>query len=64
MKDAGVFDGAVAAIRAVLDGLETVFVDTPWPVVMTVIVVVAWRLAGPRVAVVAVEVAVPAGSVS
>ena len=64
MKDAGVFDGAVAAIRAVLDGLETVFVDTPRPVVMTVIVVVAWRLAGPRVAVVAVEVAVPAGSVS
>ena len=41
----------MAAVRAVLDGLETVFVDTPWPVVMTVIVVVAWRLAGPRVAV-------------
>ena len=51
VKGAGVFDGIVAAIRAVLDGLETVFVDTPWPVVMTVIVVVAWRLAGPRVAV-------------
>ena len=48
---AGVFDGVVAAITAVLDGLETVFVDAPWPVVMTVIVVVAWRLAGPRVAV-------------
>ena len=48
---AGVFDRVVAAITAVLDGLETVFVDAPWPVVMTVIVVVAWRLAGPRVAV-------------
>ena len=51
VKGAGVFDGVVATIRAVLDGLETVFVDAPWPVVMTVIVVVAWRLAGPRVAV-------------
>ena len=51
VQGAGVFDGVVATIRAVLDGLETVFVDTPWPVVMTVIVVVAWRLAGPRVAV-------------
>ena len=48
---AGVFDGVVATITTVLDGLETVFVDAPWPVVMTVIVVVAWRLAGPRVAV-------------
>ncbi len=46
-----VFDGVVAGIRAVLDGLETVFVDTPWPVVMTVILVTAWRLAGPRVAI-------------
>ena len=35
----------------VLEGLETVFVKTPWPVVMTVIVVTAWRLAGPRVAI-------------
>ena len=48
---AGVFDGVVAAITTVLNGLETVFVDTPWPVVMAVIVVVSWRLAGPRVAV-------------
>ena len=51
IKGAGVFDSVVAAITTVLDGLETVFVDAPWPVVMTVIVVVAWRLAGPRVAV-------------
>ena len=46
-----VFDGITAAIRAVLDGLEVILIDTPWPVVMTVIVVTAYRLAGPRVAI-------------
>lgn len=46
-----VFDSVVVGIRSLLDGLETVFVDTPWPVVMTVILVTAWRLAGPRVAI-------------
>jgi glycine betaine/proline transport system permease protein len=51
ISGAGVFDGVVVTVRTVLDGLETVFVDTPWPVVMTVIVVTAWRLAGPRVAI-------------
>ena len=51
LKYGDVFDGVVVTIRTVLDGLETVFVDTPWPVVMTVIVVTAWRLAGPRVAI-------------
>ena len=48
---AGVFDGITHTIRAVLDGLEVVLVETPWPVVMLVIVVTAWRLAGPRIAV-------------
>ena len=51
LKGAGVFDGIVSTITIVLDGLETAFVDAPWPVVMTVILVAAWRLAGPRVAV-------------
>ena len=51
IKGAGLFDGVVATIRSVLDGLETVFVETPWPVVMTVIVVMAWRLAGARIAI-------------
>ena len=51
IEGAGVFDGIVAAISTVVGALETVLVDAPWPVVMTVIVVVAWRLAGPRVAV-------------
>jgi len=51
IQGAGVFDGVVAAISAVVDALETVLVEAPWPVVMTVVIVVAWRLAGPRVAV-------------
>lgn len=46
-----VFDGITATIRTVLDGLEIVLIDTPWPVVMIVIVVMAYRLAGPRVAI-------------
>ena len=45
------FDGITATIRAILDGLEIVLVQTPWPVVMVVIVVTAWRLAGWKVAV-------------
>ena len=48
---AGFFHGIARGIRIVLDALETVFVATPWPVVMTVIVVTAWRIAGPRVAI-------------
>ncbi|MFK8081413.1 MAG: hypothetical protein AB8B97_14085 [Granulosicoccus sp.] len=39
------FDGITAGIRTVLDGLEVVLIDTPWPVVM------AYRLAGVRVAI-------------
>ena len=51
IKGAGVFDGVTATIRSLLDALEVVFVQTPWPVVMIVILVTAWRLAGPRVAI-------------
>jgi glycine betaine/proline transport system permease protein len=46
-----VFDGVTATIRAILDGMEIILIDTPWPVVMVVIVVMAFRLAGPRVAI-------------
>lgn len=46
-----VFDGITRFIRAVLNGLEVVLLDTPWPVVMIVISVMAFRLAGPRVAI-------------
>jgi len=47
----GAFDSIVAAVRWVLDVLTTGLVGTPWPVVMLVIAVVAWRSAGPRVAI-------------
>lgn len=46
-----VFTGITKVIRTVLDGLEVILIDTPWPVVMLVIVVMAFRLAGPRVAI-------------
>lgn len=46
-----VFDGIVAAVRAVLNALTLALNGTPWPVVMLVISVTAWRAAGPRVAI-------------
>ncbi|MEP4199246.1 MAG: ABC transporter permease subunit [Aliishimia sp.] len=45
------FDGITASIRWCLDGLEILLLQTPWPVVMLVIIVMAYRLAGPRVAI-------------
>jgi glycine betaine/proline transport system permease protein len=47
----GFFDGITSGIRVLLDGLEVVLVDTPWPVITLVILFMAWRLAGPRVAI-------------
>lgn len=47
----GVFDGIVQSVRAVLDALTLGLNGSPWPVVMIVIVVTAWRSAGPRVAI-------------
>ena len=47
---AGFFQAISRGIRVILDGLETLLIGTPWPVVMTVIIVTAWRLAGPVVA--------------
>ncbi len=46
-----VFKGVTSVIQWVLDGLEILLIETPWPVVMVVIVVMAFRLAGPRVAI-------------
>jgi len=46
-----VFDGITVGIKAVLDGLEIILIQTPWPVVMVVITVMAFRLAGIRVAI-------------
>jgi glycine betaine/proline transport system permease protein len=48
---AGAFDSIVVGVRAVLDTLTLALIGTPWPVVMLVICVVAWRAAGPRVAI-------------
>ncbi|MDH3218874.1 MAG: ABC transporter permease subunit [Gammaproteobacteria bacterium] len=48
---AGGFDNITAGVRAVLDALSLALIGTPWPVVMLVICVVAWRSAGPRVAI-------------
>ena len=47
----GAFDSVVAGVRSVLDALTIALIGTPWPVVMTVICVAAWRSAGPRVAI-------------
>jgi len=47
----GAFDSITAGVRSVLDALTLALNGTPWPVVMTVIVVTAWRAAGPRVAI-------------
>lgn len=49
VRFSGVFDGITAKIRWTLDGIEVLLIDTPSPVVMVVIVVMAVRLAGPRV---------------
>jgi glycine betaine/proline transport system permease protein len=48
---AGAFDSIVAGVRSVLDAIALALSGSPWPVVMTVICVVAWRAAGPRVAI-------------
>lgn len=46
-----IFDGIVAGVRGVLDALTVALIGSPWPVVMLVICVTAWRAAGPRVAI-------------
>ena len=48
---ADVFDGIVTGVRTVLDALTLALNGSPWPVVMLVICVTAWRAAGPRVAI-------------
>jgi len=48
---AGAFDGIVLGVRQILDAISLALIGTPWPVVMTVICVFAWRAAGPRVAI-------------
>ena len=43
--------GIISVVKTVLDGLELALSGSPWPVVMLVICVTAWRAAGPRVAI-------------
>lgn len=45
------FNTITLGIRSLLDGLETVFVGTPWPVIILVVGMLAWLSAGPRVAI-------------
>ncbi len=47
----GVFDGITAGAQSVLDILELLLVDAPWPVVAVFLVVIAWRVASIRVAI-------------
>ncbi len=45
------FNSITLGIRSLLDGLETVFVGTPWPVIILVVGMLAWLTGGPRVAI-------------
>lgn len=47
----GVFDSITAGMRALLDTVEVILVDTPWPVVAFVIIMLAYLSAGARVAI-------------
>jgi glycine betaine/proline transport system permease protein len=43
------FDSITVAVRWLLQSLETVLVGTPWPVVLVLFVMLAWRIAGRNV---------------
>lgn len=47
----GFFDSITYGMRTLLDAIEVVLVQTPWPVVALVIVMLAYLSAGPRVAI-------------
>ena len=44
------FDGITRFLRGMLSAITSVFVGTPWPITMAVLLFAAWRMAGPRVA--------------
>lgn len=48
---AGFFNGLTRAINILLDGVETVMVGTPWPVMILVVAILGWLTGGPRVAI-------------
>ena len=45
------FDGITQFLRVMLRAITSVFVGTPWPITMAVLLFVAHRMAGPRVAI-------------
>lgn len=45
------FNTITLGVRSLLDGLEVVFVGTPWPVTILVIAILAWLSGGARVAI-------------
>jgi len=45
-----VFDAISYAINAIVGGFEAVLAGTPWPVIVAIVVVLAWRAAGLRTA--------------
>ncbi|MEM8569630.1 MAG: ABC transporter permease subunit [Pseudomonadota bacterium] len=47
----GVFDSITAGMRNLLDAIEVILVDTPWPVVAFVVLMLAYLSAGPQVAI-------------
>ncbi|MEM8656844.1 MAG: ABC transporter permease subunit [Pseudomonadota bacterium] len=47
----GFFDSLTWGMRVLLDGVETVLVGTPWPVVVLLVVMLAYLSAGARVAI-------------
>ncbi len=47
----GLFDAITLGIRTLLDSIEIMLVGTPWPVVMTAVILIAWFVAGTRTAI-------------
>ncbi len=47
----GFFDGIILIVQSLLDAVELALVDSPWPVVAVLLVLVAWRVASIRVAI-------------
>ena len=45
------FDGITYGIRLMLDALELVFVNTPWIVIMSLIILLTWLTAGARMSI-------------
>ena len=49
-----VFDVVTYGLRSVLNALEILFVGTPWVVIMGIVILLAWRSAGARMAIFAI----------